>query len=138
MKMRDVYYDKYCTEKLNYDVMYKWMNCDLHGKRIEDELWKKKIRCVAIYGAGDFGGILWRKLKDSKIQVDCFVDKYSQALHYGVEDISIIRPEQLGEREGIDIIIVTVLHLFEQIRQDLQMTGNRIPVVSLEDIIMKM
>lgn len=135
---RDIYYSKYRLCQLNYDVLYKWMYCDIYNRTVEEELRKNGIQSVAIYGAGDLGSILWNKLKESTIRVECFVDKYSLALKYGVDDIAVIRPEELKNRSDIDLIIITALGAVDAIRRDLKEVKNTIPVISLEDIIMKM
>jgi len=130
--------NSYYNIKLNYDILYKWMFCDIYGRRIEDELSENNIKTIAIYGMGELGSLLYRKLENSKVRVDCFVDKYSGALHYGVDDIEVIRPEGLVNRKGIDLVIITVLKPANQIKMDLKVISEDIEAVSLEDIVMGM
>lgn len=137
-KKESNFYIQYCNYKRKYDILYKWMLCDIHGRSVVDVLQKQGIRRVAIYGAAELGVILYRKLQDSPIEADCFVDKYSLATHYGIEDIEIIRPQVLLKRENIDLIIIAVTNVVDEIQADLDKLGNRIPVVSLEDLIMNM
>ncbi|MCM1282769.1 MAG: hypothetical protein NC242_03895 [Roseburia sp.] len=139
MRKRDSnFYIQYCNYRRKYDILYKWMLCDIHGRSVVEVLQSQGIRRVAIYGAAELGVILYRKLQNSSIEVDCFVDKYSMATHYGVEDIEIIKPNALTKRPNIDLIIIAVTNAVNKIQEDLEMIGNQIPVMTLENLIMNM
>lgn len=132
------YYKAYRKQKLFYDVLCKWMYCDIYDRSIVDTLAKNDIHSVSIYGAGDLGSILYHKLKDSKIHVDCFIDKYSIYKWYGMEDIRIIKPGEVNDRRRVDLIINTAIFENRSVIADLKENNINIPVVSLEDIIMQM
>lgn len=138
MKRESNFYIQYCNYRRKYDVLYKWMLCDIHDRSIVEVLQSQEIRRVAIYGAAELGVILYRKLQNSPIEIDCFIDKFSMATHYGVEDIEIIKPRELGKRSNIDLIIIAVTNVVDAIKRDLDELGNQIPVISLEDIVMDM
>lgn len=138
MKRESNFYIQYCNYRRKYDVLYKWMLCDMHDRSIVEVLQSQEIRRVAIYGAAELGVILYRKLQNSPIEIDCFIDKFSMATHYGVEDIEIIKPRELGKRSNIDLIIIAVTNVVDAIKRDLDELGNQIPVISLEDIVMDM
>ncbi len=132
------YYAAYMRQKLVYDVLYKWMLCDIYNRDIVNEFMKNGISRIAIYGAGDLGSILYNKLKKSEVTVDCFIDKYSKYQYYGVEDIRIVKINELAERAKIDLIVNTVIWADTDVRNDLRQNNVQIPVISLEDIIMEM
>lgn len=139
MKKKDSnFYIQYCNYRRKYDILYKWMLCDIHSRSVVEVLQSQDIRRVAIYGAAELGVILYRKLQYSSIEIDCFVDKYSMATHYGVEDIEIIKPQNLEKRSNIDLIIIAVTNVVDEIKRDLDELGNQIPMRSLEDIVMDM
>lgn len=125
-------------QKLFYDVLCKWMYCDIYNRSIEDSLVANSINSIAIYGAGDLGSILYHKLKGSKINVECFIDKYSIYKWYGMEDIRIIKPSEVNDGKSVDLIINTVIFENKAVIDDLKEHNIKIPVVSLEDIIMQM
>lgn len=137
-KKESNFYIQYCNYRRKYDILYKWMLCDIHDRSVVDLLQKQQIKSVAIYGAAELGVILYRKLQNSPIKVDCFIDKYSMATHYGVEDIEIIKPGDLEKRSDIDLIIIAVTNVVDEIKRDLDGLGNQIPVASLEDLVMDM
>lgn len=139
MRKRDSnFYIQYCNYRRKYDILYKWMLCDIHGRSVVEVLQNQGIRRVAIYGAAELGVILYRKLQNSSIDVDCFVDKYSMVTHYGIDEIRIIKPVELSKRDSIDLIIIAVTNVVDEIKRDLDNLGNQIPIASLEDIIMDM
>lgn len=137
-KKESNFYIQYCNYRRKYDILYKWMLCDIHDRSVVDLLQKQQIKSVAIYGAAELGVILYRKLQNSPINVDCFVDKFSMATHYGMEDIEIIKPGDLEKRSDIDLIIIAVTNVVDEIKRDLDELGNQIPVASLEDLVMDM
>lgn len=114
------------------------MLCDIHGRSITDLLQAQQVKSVAIYGAAELGIILYRKLQNSPIQVDCFIDKFSMATHYGLEETKIIKPYELAERGNLDLIIIAVTNVVDEIKRDLNELGIKIPIISLEDIVMDM
>ncbi len=137
-KRRDVNYKRYREYRLNYNILYKWMFCELYGRTIEDELLKRNIHTIAIYGAGELGGLLWNKLKKSSIKVAYIIDTYSEAKHYDIDDIEIIRPSKVKKKNMVDLIIVSYMPAINAILRTLDHEEIRIPVISIEDFIMRM
>ncbi|MCM1106153.1 MAG: hypothetical protein NC355_04330 [Blautia sp.] len=139
MRKRDSnFYIQYCKYKRKYDILYKWMLCDIQGRNVVDVLQKQGIKNVAIYGVAELGVILYRELQNSPVKVDCFIDKYSMVTHYGANEIEIIKPSELSTRDNIDLIIIAVTNAFDEIKRNLDDLGNQIPMISLEDIVMDM
>ena len=48
--------------KIYYDILIKWLDDKISGKRIESILKEKIIRNIAIYGVGRFGELLYSEL----------------------------------------------------------------------------
>lgn len=136
-KVRDLYYKKYCTFKAQYDVLYKWMYCDIYQRTLESALLEQNIHSVIIYGIGEMGGLIYDKLKHTSINVECFIDAYAIAKQYYLEGIAVIRPNEIKGRKA-DLIIISLSHIAESIERDLKNLGIDIPINSIENIIMGM
>lgn len=135
--MRDIYYKKFMAYKRQYDIMYKWMYCDLYNRKLEDTLLNQGIKSIMIYGIGEIGGLIYDKLKSTSVSVECFVDSYSVAQKYYLEEVDVIRPNEISERKA-DLIIISLPQIAESIEADLVDLGVTIPIQSIESIIMKM
>lgn len=136
-KVRDLYYKKYRTFKLQYDVLYKWMYCDLYDRTLERALLEQDIHSVIIYGIGEMGGLVYDKLKATSVKVECFIDAYAIARQYYLEGIDVLRPEEAVGRTA-DFIIISLSHIAESIERDLKNLGITIPMNSIENIVMGM
>lgn len=118
--------DKY--EQL-YKMMTQWMEIKQNGLSISKWLIENKYYKVAIYGLYLIGERLYTELSDEKIDIVYGID--SRCRSY-LEGIRVYRPmEQLPQA---DIIIVTAVAEFEDIRDHLQ---DRVccPVLSFRDIL---
>lgn len=93
--IRDIYYKQFLTYKRQYDILYKWMYCDLYNRKLEDTLLNQGIKSIMIYGIGEIGGLIYDKLKSTSILIDCFIDSYSVARKYYLEDVDVIRPNEI-------------------------------------------
>lgn len=135
--VRDIYYKKFLAYKRQYDMLYKWMYCDMYNRKLEDALLAQGIHSIMIYGMGEIGGIVYDKLKDTPIQIECFIDSFSVAKKYYLEDIDVIKPTDIQKRKA-DLIIISLPQIAESIEADLLKLGVTIPIQSIEHIIMKM
>lgn len=135
-KKRDINYKRYREYRVNYHILYKWMLAELYGRTVERDLLKRDIHTIAIYGAGEMGGLLWNKLKYSSINVAYIIDTYSEAKHYDMDEIDIIRPASIKEREKVDLIVISYMPALENILKTLNSEACDIPVISIEDLIM--
>lgn len=87
---------------------------------------------IMIYGAGNIGKILYRKIK-KRCQVVCFIDKSGNEKEY--KGIPIIRPKDL-KRFGWknSKIIITATYEYEKIKKQLhKICGNELNIQSLDD-----
>ena len=135
--VRELYYKKFFTYKRQYDLLYKWMYCDLYHRKLEDTLLSQGISSVMIYGIGEIGGLIYEKLKHTAVRTECFIDSFSVAKKYYLEDIDVIKPWEIQGRNA-DLIIISLPQIAESIEMDLIKTGVMIPIQSIENIIMRM
>lgn len=133
----DVYYKKFRAFKLQYEILYKWMNCDIYNRTLEETLLNQDIHSVMIYGLGEMGGLIYDKLKCTQIKVECFIDAFSPANQYFLEEIDVLKPNEVKNRKA-DLVIISLAHIAESIKKDLLQAGVSIPIESIENIIMKM
>lgn len=136
-EIRDIYYKKFRAFKLQYEILYKWMYCDIYQRTLEQTLSAQDICSVMIYGLGEMGELIYDKLKGSRIKVECFIDAFSPANQYYLEGIDVLKPYEVKGRQA-DLIIISLAHIEESIKKDLIKAGINIPIESIENIIMGM
>ena len=91
-------------------LLEKWMVLRDRKISVEKFLSKKNINTIVIYGGGIFGKHLYYELKESNIQVECFMD---QNMNAGVAGVKTIIPGvDIG---SVDAIIVTPIMGYKQI-----------------------
>lgn len=120
--------------ELNY-VLYRTMNLWLmlmqSGKSIEDFFLEHHYFNIAIYGMGNMGERLYDALDGTNIHVRYGIDKKKENI-YTV--LPLRTPDE--ELEKVDVIVVTAVYYFNEIKQEL---CNKVdcPVISVEEIIEK-
>lgn len=64
-----------------------------------------KSRSIVLYGAGNVGRRLYRNLKDSGINIECFIDR-NKAINSVADEIPIYHPEdkRLNDYKKIPIL----------------------------------
>ncbi len=112
----------YCKEgqqtdkfKSQYQMLAAWMKIKQRNIAIESEWKAKQINKVAIYGNGENAQLLYQELKNTDIEVNCFIDK--NASHY-IENIPVLTICE--EIPPVDLIIVSIIDEFETIRSELE------------------
>lgn len=86
---------------------------------------------IAIYGVADLGIALYKVLKDSKINVKYFVDKYS-----GIKklyDLDVVNLFDF-DSNSVDTIMVTSINYFNTIQAELRKLGFNGEIISIKDI----
>lgn len=136
-EVKDIYYKKFCAFKLQYEILYKWMYCDIYERTLEEALLNQNIYSVMIYGLGEMGGLIYDKLKHSQIKIECFIDAFSPAKQYYLEDIDVLKPHEAKSRDA-DLIIISLAHIADSVKKDLIKAGICIPIESIENIIFNM
>ncbi|MCI9623122.1 MAG: hypothetical protein HFI23_07280 [Lachnospiraceae bacterium] len=112
-----------------FEIAVKWIK---EPQKIENYLIQKEFKKVSIYGMSYLGDCLTNTLRKDGIEVVCGIDRNADKLYnpyipiYNLED----------ELPQADVIIVTTLMYYEQIKSELEMKMNReINIISLEEIL---
>ena len=121
------YLDCYLTVK-------RWMNNWRQGKNLGDYFKQYPYGKVAIYGAGDIGKLLYEEMKGSDCEVAYFIDKCAEG-QTEEQGIRVILPDEIGQNQGIDAIIISSLADYEEIARDILERGILLPLVYLRDVI---
>lgn len=134
---KEVYYkqlknsDKDKIEKLSefYNILIQWISLNQKGITVGDFMKKKGYRTVAIYGMKELGELLYEELKSSGVCVMYIIDQFKEPIFI---DVPVLNPNE--PLSTVDVIIVTAVHYFEEIREQLK-SKTDCPVYSLEDIL---
>ncbi len=109
-------------------VLDRWMELRENKICIEDFFSAKDIHSIAIYGCGAFGRHLYAELKNSSINVCCFIDRYAEKIS---AQVPVYLPnDRLPE---CDAIVITTFWITEEIKK---MYVDEIAVYPLDEIIM--
>ena len=125
------YADRY---KNYYQLTKEWVTLKQDNKNIEDWFKNNNINTIAIYGLGTMAELLYNEIK-GKIKVANFIDKNSDELYRGLDNIPVVAPSDIVDAEGIDAIIITPVYDFDAIRDELETLGVTQTIKSLEDVI---
>ncbi len=115
--------------KYIYRVAIQWLGKERLGKGINHYLKKRKAKNVAVYGLGHLGKALVEYLKATGYTYVYGIDNGTVSFHL---DIPILTGED--EFPEVDIVIVTALTSYREIKSDLKKKTSA-HVVSLADIV---
>ncbi len=110
-----------------YDI---WIMTKQHSQSIEDYLYNRGIKNIAIYGASFLGTRLYYELKKTGINVKYVLDKNTNVSLVGVD----MRDPDHSSSKGIDAVIVTTLNSFDEVKNSLKTRGYR-QVFALDEIL---
>ncbi len=110
-------------------MMNQWVKIKQEGKSLVSYFEKKSYKRIAIYGMSYAGETLLDELKGTGIEVAYAIDKNSDNIY---TNINIVSAED--SLEEVDVIVVTAITFFDEIRQQLA-SKVTCPIVSLEDIL---
>ena len=106
-----------------------WAEKESKGESLAEKLQNKGYKNVAIYGYGVLGERVCNALKDTKVCVECVVDKGADEK---IGNVLIVKPEDICQQ--FDVLIVTAIKDFDAIKEEME-TKVSCPVVSFEDLI---
>ena len=112
-----------------YDLLIQWLKNTECKKHLADFFYDNKFNSVAIYGIKEIGELLYNDLTSSGITVKYIVDKNVKRTDLGVP---VISPNE--DLQDVDVIVVTAIHYFDEIRTELEKKVS-CNIVSIEDII---
>lgn len=99
-----------------YLFMRNWVELHQSGRSIADELLRKNISTVAIYGAGKHGKMLYNELKATNVKVVCWIDQNSK--EETLEECPVVGADD--ELPKVDAVIVTPYREFPSIENSLR------------------
>ena len=112
-----------------YKFMSRWIRFKQQGRNLSEYFYRMGYRSIAIYGMGDMGETLVNELLHSNIEVDYGIDIKPGNCTYAFR---IYNPDEALPKS--DVIVVTALSAYEQIKKTLSNKTN-IPIVSIEEVL---
>lgn len=112
-----------------YSVMNQWLYIHHSKRSLVDYFEKYQYKNIAIYGMRELGRNLCDELQYSNVSVDYFID-----MSKGVTYKSLKRYSPNDDLPPVDVIIVTAIHYYDDIRNKL---SDRVqcPIISLDKVI---
>lgn len=112
-----------------YEVLIAWLHM-IHDKgNVKEYFVKNEYKTIAIYGMKELGECLYDELKVTDIEVRYVIDTNTQLFYDGVK---IVSPNE--NLENVDVIVVTAVYYYEEIKRKLNKKVN-CPIVSLLDVV---
>jgi len=112
-----------------YKLMVQWMEIKQSGQSISEWLKENGYYEIAIYGLYLIGERLYVELLDENVEVVYGIDRKSRD---SLEGLRMYKPNE--ELPHADLVIVTAVSDFEEIKKELQgKTGG--PVISLKEVM---
>ncbi len=119
-----------------FDLMIQWKQLEQNGQKITQRLFQEGYSKIAVYGMKKIGWILCNELSNAGIHVAYAIDRDADALAYNafsdIPDVKLCLPDD--NLEEVDLIIVTAIQSYQEIRTNLT---KRYPykIVSLKEVI---
>lgn len=110
-------------------LMNQWVKVRQENKVLSTYFVEKKFKNIAIYGMNYVGQTLNDELKNTDVKVLYGIDRNAEAIY---SDIDVLTMED--DLEDVDVIVVTAITYFEEIKKELQ-KKIKCPIVSLEEIL---
>ncbi len=120
-----MYNGVYNTEQYAYlyDTLTKWLSGKIQGGSLGENLLAKGVEKIALYGVSGLGELAYEDVKDSRVEILCFLDK--NAGRYGGEKhgLAVWGLERLDQLPEDCYILVTPEYYFRDIMEDLLAGG---------------
>lgn len=114
-------------------LMHQWLRVRQDGKFLKDYFKEKGWFRIAVYGMSHMGESLVHELRNTDISVEYGIDRNPDESY---TDIKVFLPDD--EMPKVDVIVVTAVAFFDEIKNMLQKKNNDQMIVSLEDILYEM
>ena len=112
-----------------YELLLRWISVHQKGRKLSDYFKTNGYSSVAIYGMKELGEALQDEFRGSEIEVKYGIDRDANSIY---SDIDVYRPEEAPD--DVDIVVVTAIHYYDEIEDDLRARLS-CKIVSLEDVI---
>lgn len=113
-----------------YDTLTKWLAVRIQGRSLGDTLLAKGIQKVALYGVSGLGELVYGDIRDSGVEILCFIDKNAERYKGEKNGLAVLNLKQLEQLSKDCYILVTPEFFFREIMRDLLDKG-----IPLERII---
>ena len=113
-----------------YDVLNRWIMIRNDGYSIKKYFTDNGYSTVAIYGMGELGMRLYDELIGSGILVKYVVDQ--NIVNIPDKKVAVVNKDET--LEDVDVMIVTAVFAFNEIKQEIE-NKVKFPVVSLCEVI---
>lgn len=127
--------DKYYFQKY-YSFLLQWKDNEQKGKKLSEILSERGYSKVAVYGMGKIGWLLCNQLMEEGIDITYAIDRDADKLSYNafsnIPDVRLKLPEE--DLEPVDVIIVTALVSFQEIKMNLQKKYSY-AIMSIEELL---
>lgn len=124
------YSQRYCA------LLIRWKKMEQSGIKLAEQIYNAGYSRVAIYGMGELGWIVCDELLNSGVEVvyaiDREADKLSCNAFTNIPDVRLKLPEE--NLEPVDLIIVTALNSYQEIKTVLQERYSY-KVMSIEELV---
>lgn len=118
-----------------YNNIYnKWLALKLAGYSIEKYLLAKSVKKIVVYGYGELGNHLLRELRGTSVEVTYVMERLDR---YPYSDIPLIKPDRIEALQKVDMLIITAIMHFEEIKK-IFVGKVSCEIVSLEEILEEM
>ncbi len=110
-------------------LMNEWVKVKQQNRSIEDSLTKQGYKKIGIYGMSYAGQRLYDELANTSAEIVCCMDRKGGGAYREHKIISVKEcPEEA------DVIIVTPIFFYDEIRQQLERSVS-VRIISLEEVI---
>lgn len=113
-----------------FNLLEKWMTCKEQNYKLADYFHNNNIVSVAIYGMGKVGKHLKHELEKVGIAVSYVIDE-GEGVFYGKEEHYNLR----DKLPDTDIVIVTPIEEFEDIKKRIVNNNEMLNVISFEELV---
>lgn len=114
----------------NTGILRKWLALKIAGRSVAVSFLQFNYRNIAIYGYGYMGNYLINDLKHTEITVDYVIDRDDK---YEYEGVPVFKP--VDKLPKTDVIVVTIMQEYDNIKNMLSKMFFDIPVISIEDVL---
>ncbi len=106
-----------------YDTLIKWLAARIQGGSLGKAMMEKGVEKVAVYGINGLGELAYQDIKDSGVEVTCFIDKNPGRYGSKKDGLAVLGLEQLEQLPDNTYILVTPEYYFCEIMMDLSDRG---------------
>ena len=112
-----------------YHTMRQWVHVNQNGHTVADYFKRNGYQEIAIYGLNEIAFTLMNDLSKNGIEVKYCIDRNADELF---SKVRVYKPEE--EMPFADIVVVAVVHLFDEIQKDLSDIFE-CPIISFSEVV---